>query len=276
MINKFNAHNQSEIRRLQKTLPPVLIISGLSARARSSAASLLLGDFIDQPDAYVVVDGEKSTISISSVRGLYNRLHKKRSEKSPLFVQINDAHRLTQPAQNALLKLMEETPSNTHIVLNVAQADLLLPTVRSRAQRLQLLPLDKESFSKAVNESSADAMKLLQLSGGDPWLLSAQEGSRIDESLVKSTVDILRAPLGNALLSSQKFIKDQQTFEQFLFVLARLASVGLKTSAQSNNANAKQWQQRLATVVNVQDTFHTSNINQKLLLDKLLLEFRSA
>lgn len=276
MLEKFHARNQSEIKQLTQRMPAVLIISGLSSLARKSAVSLLLGKRIDDPDSFFSVDSEKSTISINAVRGIYSRLHKKRSDQSPVFVLIKDAHRLTHPAQNALLKLMEETPYNTHIILTVAQADLLLPTVRSRAHKLQLLPLDEKTFADAMKESSASSLKLRHLCGGDPWLLIAEDGTRIEERLIKATVGILRSPLGSALVDSHQLVKDQQSFEQFLFVLARLARAGLKSSSYKDVAKAKQWQHRLETVVNIQDTFHASNINQKLLLDKLLLEFRSA
>lgn len=49
-------------------------------------------------------------------------------------------------AQNALLKTLEEPPANTHIILVTTQEDRLLPTIRSRCQRVGFLPLDANAM----------------------------------------------------------------------------------------------------------------------------------
>jgi len=47
-----------------------------------------------------------------------------------------DAHAMNRNAANALLKTLEEPPLGTHLVLVTCRAAQLLPTVRSRCQRL--------------------------------------------------------------------------------------------------------------------------------------------
>lgn len=54
---------------------------------------------------------------------------------------IDDADRLSLPAQNALLKTLEEPPGHSLIVLVTAAPGGLLPTVRSRCQRVLCRPL---------------------------------------------------------------------------------------------------------------------------------------
>ncbi|MBE6356870.1 MAG: hypothetical protein E7058_07120 [Lentisphaerae bacterium] len=54
------------------------------------------------------------------------------------FGLINDADRMNQEAQNALLKTLEEPPPDTTMILTTANPSALLPTTRSRCQ---LLPL---------------------------------------------------------------------------------------------------------------------------------------
>src|SRR5262249_21383142 len=53
---------------------------------------------------------------------------------------IDDAHMLTVAAQNALLKTLEEPPERSLLIVIAHNADALLPTVRSRCQRVPFLP----------------------------------------------------------------------------------------------------------------------------------------
>ena len=65
---------------------------------------------------------------------------------------INDADRLTQQAQNAFLKLLEEPPRNTVFILNTANPSSLLSTIISRCHTLTLLENRCEYVFKGVDE----------------------------------------------------------------------------------------------------------------------------
>lgn len=54
---------------------------------------------------------------------------------------VNDAHKLTLQAQNALLKTIEEPPSYAVIILLTDNMDALLPTITSRCVTLGLKPI---------------------------------------------------------------------------------------------------------------------------------------
>ncbi|MFQ5806275.1 MAG: DNA polymerase III subunit delta' [Phycisphaerae bacterium] len=57
---------------------------------------------------------------------------------------IRDAERMNEGAQNALLKTIEEPPGSACLILVTSSAERLLPTIRSRCQRVpfDLLPSD--------------------------------------------------------------------------------------------------------------------------------------
>src|SRR5690606_21936856 len=57
------------------------------------------------------------------------------------FFLVEEATSLLGPAANALLKTLEEPPARTHFVLGTAAAAELLPTIRSRCQRIDFRPL---------------------------------------------------------------------------------------------------------------------------------------
>ncbi len=60
---------------------------------------------------------------------------------------IDEAERLEPDAQNALLKTLEEPPRDTVIVLVTTSVDRLIPTVRSRCQRVAFQPLSRDAMS---------------------------------------------------------------------------------------------------------------------------------
>ena len=55
-------------------------------------------------------------------------------------------------AANALLKLLEEPPSDTTIILTATDADALLPTIRSRLLPIRLTPLSIEDLTEFLRE----------------------------------------------------------------------------------------------------------------------------
>ncbi|MCK4871546.1 MAG: AAA family ATPase [Phycisphaerales bacterium] len=101
-------------------------------------------------------------------------------------VFIVDEAELLDKAQNSLLKVFEEPPLGTVIILVTAHEDRLLPTVRSRCQRVAFVPLDDEAMAAWAAEHLADvdadeAKWVLTFAAGSPGaaLLAAQAGLRV-------------------------------------------------------------------------------------------------
>ncbi|MFL2983574.1 MAG: ATP-binding protein [Candidatus Neomarinimicrobiota bacterium] len=86
-----------------------------------------------------------SRILIQSIRELRKELYLKSTSSGRKIVLIFDAHLLSAgqgEAANALLKLLEEPPPNTTLVLITDYSELLLPTIISRCQRISFPRLD--------------------------------------------------------------------------------------------------------------------------------------
>lgn len=71
------------------------------------------------------------TLAISEVRRIIQSAHNRPFEKDYKVIYLATGH-IGVPAQNALLKILEEPPSTTKFVLWLGQQVELLPTVRSR------------------------------------------------------------------------------------------------------------------------------------------------
>src|SRR5688572_6352736 len=110
-----------------------------------------------------VVDGPaegKRDISIEQVRELQRELGFRSLSGHPKVGIVDEAQQLTQQAQNALLKTLEEPNGASALVLVTTQASALLPTILSRCQRLSFAPLptaDVVAILEAHGRPRADA-----------------------------------------------------------------------------------------------------------------------
>jgi DNA polymerase III subunit delta' len=142
------------------------------------------------PDVLAIEPGDTGSIKIDEIREMVDRASFRPFEGRRRVVIIDQADALVVPAQNALLKTLEEPPSASVFVLITARPDVLLPTVRSRCPVLRFRPLNAADIAAALvtrgaTEREARAVaatadgslgRALQASAGD--LVEAREVAR--------------------------------------------------------------------------------------------------
>lgn len=92
------------------------------------------------PDAFLV-QPETATIKIEQIRDVIREIAGRPFEGRVRAFVIDDAHVMTDQAQNALLKSLEEPPPTSHVFLVTHSPQALAPTIRSRCQLLRVGPL---------------------------------------------------------------------------------------------------------------------------------------
>ncbi len=110
-------------------------------------------------------------IRVEQVRSLGARLSFRPLEAKHKVALLVNAHAMNPPAQNALLKTLEEPPRDTILILMTSAIDKLLPTIRSRCTKAQFGPMPVEfiaSMLKAAKKklSNDDAQQAAAMSGG--------------------------------------------------------------------------------------------------------------
>ena len=122
------------------------------------------------PDLIVIAPTDKASIGVEAIRILTQRLSlAPYYEHGSRIVIIDQAEALTAAAQNALLKLIEEPPSRTNIILVSTSIEYFLPTVRSRCRNVFFPPLLIAQVKHYLIEQgieSSTATDLAMLSGG--------------------------------------------------------------------------------------------------------------
>ncbi len=184
-------------------------------------------------------------IRIDQVRDFCAALSMKPYEAETRAAVINDAHALNPEAGNALLKVLEEPPGRTVIILTALQASDLLPTIVSRCQQVPFHPIPPKRMADHLTQAhGADpetAAVIAGLAGGSlaralsmmrddacaawinfrNWLISAG-GLMRPEALSARPVELLMAfaealarqkdALGDALEIMKSWLRDLLVF----------------------------------------------------------------
>lgn len=128
----------------------ILIASKDKEKALDFARKIAREDKVHDFDFTTI---EVDTLGIDDVRNFQKKAYLKplKSLKKIVFLTAND---LTLESQNALLKILEEPPDNTIIILHVPDKNLLLPTILSRCNVFELKSgeqLSKQDISEYLN-----------------------------------------------------------------------------------------------------------------------------
>ncbi|MFA5188533.1 MAG: DNA polymerase III subunit delta' [Patescibacteria group bacterium] len=97
------------------------------------------------PDVYFLKkEEEKKNISVEQVREMQKFLYLTSFLNSYKIALVEHAEDLSESAQNALLKVLEEPWPKTILILICRDANLLLPTIISRCQVFKFLPISTD------------------------------------------------------------------------------------------------------------------------------------
>lgn len=103
------------------------------------------------PDIVTVSGGDSPrSFKIDTVREMRADVNIRPNEADRKVYLLINAHNMGEPAQNALLKILEEPPPYAVFVLTCESAGQLLPTVLSRAVVLRVNTLDEETAIAAA------------------------------------------------------------------------------------------------------------------------------
>lgn len=108
-------------------------------------------------------------IRIEQIRGAIDWIVKTSSRGRGKLLVLHPAEALQAVGANALLKTLEEPPAGARLLLSCSDPEHLLPTVRSRCQRLVLpAPTPAEAAAWLAAQGVPEAAALLAACGGRP------------------------------------------------------------------------------------------------------------
>jgi len=254
----------------------------------------------DHTDVGMVV-APKRVLLVNQMRQIEREANYRPFEGKARIFLIEDADKFNDQSANALLKVLEEPPPTSHLILITSRPAMLLPTVRSRCQMIRFSPLTVNEIeqyllqTKTASRAQArlrarlahgsigralesdiesfkrqrDGMfKVIEALASDDralLLLSSEElnsGGQKDD--YESSLDILETLIRDTLMLSLG-VQDHQIVNDDL--RSQLAKV-----AESINAGtAANW---IAKIEELREQL-VVNINRKIATDALLLSMAS-
>jgi DNA polymerase III subunit delta' len=178
-----------------------------------------------------ILESEKQ-IGIANVKEIQAKAYLKPTKSKEKALVIFAFLGLTIEAQNALLKLLEEPPNNTIIILLVGSIDSVLPTIRSRCK---IIELNQETTS-SENENLDKHLELLsslEKAGVGERLKIAQDYSKDKDEAVE-TIEKMILALRNELLKNQNVdVVKKITKLQKSYTLIKKTNINLRLALEN-------------------------------------------
>lgn len=228
--------------------------------------------------AYVtVLAPERGTLSIEAVRELQQFMRLKTVGRQAVrrVAIIEQAHTLTPEAQNALLKLLEEPPLDTVLILTVENKRALLPTILSRVQAITVDPPTMEQLRAYFKSQHVERFdQAYSLSGGLPGLLAALLADESEHPLLASVQQaklLLQQSTFERLAAIDALAKQKDEATHVLEALQRIAQAGIAQAANREDAaRLRRWHHILKEVRSAQNAL-AENASTKLVLSNVML-----
>ena len=212
----------------------------------------------------------KSSISIDQIRYLKQFANETQNIRNiNKFIIIDSADDLNQSSSNSLLKTLEEPKLNTFIFLISHQISSLLPTLRSRCQKIKLSTLSYELFHKVLNneikEINDEEIKFFfQITLGSPGDTISLYQNNILEILDLTLNAISTNNVNNNKNLIEKLSKyDDDTFKNYLLILKSILILIFKIKKNSINFDINN-SNKFEKILEV-----SRNINEKKVFNRL-------
>jgi DNA polymerase-3 subunit delta' len=242
-------------------------------------------------------------IRVKPIRELEKEANFRPFEGAARVFIIEDAEYLNDSSSNALLKVLEEPPPTSHLILTSTNPTALLATIRSRCQVIRFAPVAADQIEKFLaakkGMTAADAQLLARVSRGSIGRACATDAADYREKR-DAMVEVLKALTitGNRvqLLRSAEALgaaRDRADYEESLSILEALIrdawAIALgrpaetivnadileqleKIAGELRSEKAASW---LSQIEDLRGTLEV-NINKKIASDGLVFKMASA
>ena len=132
---------------------------------------------------FISPEGDGGQITVAAIRQLQESLSYKSFEGNWKIAIIDNAEKLNPSAANAFLQTLEEPSPLSLFMLISSRPEMLLPTIRSRCQRINFSPLPIATMSRMLQEE-------FDIEGHDrSHLLSTLSGGKLGYALNENLLE---------------------------------------------------------------------------------------
>lgn len=279
----LHTNTETALSNLLSDKPHTTLLLGQTGAGKKTIARYiakeLLGSNIAAAAAYYTEISSDKAITIEQIRQLTKFLQLKVPGTAAIrrVAVLVKADTMTIEAQNALLKLLEEPPADTMLLLTAEHAQGLLPTIRSRVQILQVSAPTKShtmAYFSSRGYSSQAIERTYVISAGQIGLMTAVLAGGDDHKLAQDIVrakELLQQTSYERLAQVDTLAKSKDVLPGLLAAFKRIAVSALHQAADKQQTKQiESWHERLRAITYSEAAMQRS-ANPKLLLTDLFI-----
>lgn len=238
----------------------------------------------------VLVYPSSLNFMVEDASKIYNNVQVKPMLSNYKVFIINDFDLSTEQAQNKMLKILEEPPSNVIFLLSTTNQEKILKTILSRVQKITVDKITKSKFEKLFVDVPTNILNVA-ISFGEGYLGKTLDIINNKEFILdyENMVNLIKNLKNSSFIPfySQYFVKDKSKFENNLLILNSLyrdmLMIALNKNDLVSNANLTEWENgfgeysasaliEILKRINLVKKKLDSNVNLTVLADNLLFD----
>ena len=130
-----------------------LILCLSENRGCDTCSSCIKFDSGNNPD-FIELEPDGNSIKILQVREMQENIYQKPIVSNKKVIIINDSDKMTEEAQNSLLKTLEEPPEYIVIILIASNENRLLNTIKSRCLKMSFSDLSTDEIIEYIKQKN--------------------------------------------------------------------------------------------------------------------------
>ena len=261
---------------------------------------------LSHPDLIVMQKGEplipadrkKTVIPVDDIREMIRRTGLRGFESNRHAIIVRHAEDMTEEAQNAMLKTLEEPPEGTFFLLTSVNGDRLLPTIVSRCRPIRLHAWSGTEILRALEENGQSGPRVRSLipeAEGSIGKALRMAGDANYQAFREEVIrDFLDCPRRGDILSVSNKWKDRRNeaeeafsvMDHFFSSLAR-DGLGQGMTPEERSVIPKRWQVfagkagpedyvRLMEAVSLARRRVEGSVSFQAVIEQLILNFMEA
>lgn len=152
-----------------------------------SKASEYISDFLKEREVNPIdinLQAFEKAMGIEDVRNIQKSILLKPFKGKTKAVIIEAYENITPEAQNALLKILEEPPANTIIIISVSKKELMLPTILSRCKIIALKEKEQSMTNEGIAKLNGILNTIFDGNIGDKLKIAQDVAKNKDEAII--------------------------------------------------------------------------------------------
>lgn len=226
-------------------------------------------DTENHPD-FLVVEPEGNTIKVEQIRQMISKIIEKPIISDKKVYIVNDSDKMTEEAQNTLLKTLEEPPENIIIILIAEKEEKILSTIKSRCTKITFQPIEqdklKEILKKQYQYENISEHLLTFFNGSIKKALNVKEKKEVYEQIEKMVLGIKQMNKIGMLNQKNNIDKEE--------IINILEYMNLLFWEQSTQVDTKERESAVKSILIIEETKKRiqSNCNFDMTVDNMLMQ----